>query len=76
MAGKTENIVLFQEMIFKTGLSYKKACEVLSLASKKVTDIDFFLKSRKGYDRYCLCGHIKSQKQAFMKDPESFVIEV
>ena len=71
-----KNIVLFQEMVFATGLSYKKACEVLALASKKVPVIDFFVKSGKGYKGYCLCGHVSALKAMFLKDPEAFVITI
>jgi hypothetical protein len=74
-----KNVVLFQEMIFESDLTYKQACEALEKACKSPINrtIDFFITNQpKTKTKWQLAGYSRKLRQSFVNDPNRFVIQI
>jgi len=70
-------IVLFKEMIFKTGLTYEQACKALKAACETPAEkyIAFSIQS-KSEGKWSLVGSPRLIRRRFINSPENFVIEI
>jgi hypothetical protein len=73
-----KKITLIKPMILATGLSYGEACEALALAnsSQASQHISFSIVRKPKNEGWDLEGSVYPINKLFLKNPDSFVIEV